>query len=177
MKLILKNTRLSFANLYTATSKFEGTEPKFSACFIIDPETKEGKANLEAFGEIVSQLEKDYFKGKQLANDKKPIKDGNTKDYDGWKDMKIISASNKRRPRVIGCQKQPVAEGDDQAPESGNYVNAALDVWAMDGKFGQRICASLEAVQYASKGEPFTASTVDIESDFDEIDADEAFGL
>jgi hypothetical protein len=42
----------------------------------------------------------------------------------------------------------------------------------MNNNYGKRIIASLEAVQYAAKGVPFSASSVDVESDFDDIDGD-----
>jgi hypothetical protein len=47
-----------------------------------------------------------------------------------------------------------------------------LDLWGMNNNYGKRIIASLEAVQYAAKGVPFSASSVDVESDFDDIDGD-----
>ena len=169
MKLKLSNVRLSFADLFTAVSKFDG-DPKFSASFIVDPKSDDGKANLAEFKKIIRQLEKEKFGGKEMPLDKLPIKDGNEKEYDGWKDMMILSAANKKRPVIVGRKRQPVAEGDVDAPYSGCIVNAVLDVWAMDGKYGQRICASLEAVQFAAEGEPFSASSVNVEADFEEIE-------
>ena len=168
MKIKLQNVRLSFADLFTAVSKFD-SDPKFSASFIVDPKSDDGKANLAAFKKIVRALEAEKFKGKELPIDKLPIKDGNDKEYDGWKDMMIISAANKKRPMIVGRKRQPVAEGDVDAPYSGCIVNAVLDVWAMDNQYGQRIIASLEAVQFAAEGEPFVASSVNIEADFEDI--------
>lgn len=184
-KLKLNNVRLSFADLFTPVSKFDG-DPKFSACFIIDPQSDDGKANLAAFKKIVRQLEAEKFGGDELPTDKLPIQDGNEKDYSGWEDKVIISAANKKRPIIVGRKRQPVAEGDLDAPFPGCYVNAVLDVWAMSNQYGKRIIASLEGVQFAADGEPFTASSVNVESDFDDIDGDDnitvedaksAFGL
>ena len=172
MKLKLKNVRLSFADLYTAVSKFDG-DPKFSAMFIIDKNTEEGKANLTEFKKIVRDLEKEKLGGKELPIDKLPIQDGNDKEYTGWADMIIMSSANKKRPVIVGRKRQPVAEGDPDAPYSGCYVNAILDVWAMDNQYGQRIICSLDAIQFAKDGEPFVASNVNIESDFDELDVTE----
>ena len=169
MKLKLKNARLSFADLFTAQSKFGG-DPKFSACFIVDKETADGMATLKEFKAIVKQLEKEKFGGTELGIDKLPIQDGNDKGYDGWEDKLIISAANKKRPIVINRKREPVAEGDVDAPYSGCVVNAIIDLWPMDNQYGKRIVASLEAVQFAADGEPFVASTVNVESDFDDID-------
>ena len=168
MKLIIKNVRLSFADLFTAKEKFGG-DPKFSAAFIIDKETADGKENLAKFKAICIQLEKN-FGGKALPTDKYPLKDGNDKGYDGWKDMLIISASNKKRPKIVGRERQPVADGDIDAPYPGCIVNSVIDVWAMDSQYGQRICASLEAVQFVKDGEPFSAGGANIETDFDDVE-------
>ena len=72
-KLILKNVRLSFADLFTPVSKFDGPE-KFSACFIIDPKSDDGKANLAGFKKIVRALEAEKFGGDELPTDKLPSK-------------------------------------------------------------------------------------------------------
>jgi len=170
-KLKLNNVRLSFADLFTAVSKFDG-DPKFSASFIIDPSTEDGKANLAAFKKVVRQIEAEKFNGDEMPTDKLPIQDGNVKGYDGWTDNVIISGANKKRPVIVGRQRQPVADGDLDAPQSGDYVNVVLDLWGMNNNYGKRIIASLEAVQYAAKGVPFSASSVDVESDFDDIDGD-----
>ena len=55
---------------------------------------------------------------------------------------------------------------------SGDYVNVVLDLWGMNNNYGKRIIASLEAVQYAAKGEPFVASSVNVDSDFEDISSD-----
>lgn len=179
MKLKLNKVRLSFADLFTARSKFDG-EPKFSAMFIVDPSTPEGKDNLQRFKAVVREIEKEKFKGAELPLDKLPIKDGNEKDYDGWQDMMVISSANKKRPVVVGRKRQPVHEGDPEAPYSGCYVNVVLDVWGMDNQYGKRIICSLEAVQFAAEGEPFASKVVDVESDFEDIEevsADSVFGI
>ena len=191
MKLKLQNVRLSFCDLFTPVSKFDG-DPKFSAMFIIDPKSESGKVNLANFKKIVRQLETEKLGGKELPVEKLPIQDGNGADgegkYSGWDNQVILSSANKRRPVIVGKARQPVAETDlSDVPESGDYVNAIVDVWAMDHpQFGQRIICSLEAVQYAAAGEKFASKTVTVESDFDdlsddadvtEVDSKDAFSL
>ena len=63
-----------------------------------------------------------------------------------------------------------MVEGDPEFPYSGCYVNVILDVWPLTGQFGPRIVASLEAVQFAGDGEPFTANSVNVDSDFDTVE-------
>jgi hypothetical protein len=172
-KLILKNVRLSFADLFTPVSKFDG-EPKFSACFIVDPKSDDGKANLAGFKKIVRALEAEKFGGDELPTDKLPIRSGDEKEWAGWPGNVIISAANKKRPVIVGRKRQPVSEGDVDQPYSGCYVNAVVDLWALNARGVKRIVASLEAVQFAADGEPFTASNVDVKSDFDDIGGDDS---
>lgn len=169
MKLKLKNVRLSFADIFTAKSKFDG-EPKFSAMFILDPKDEGNKSTLQEFKAICRQLEKEKIGGKELPIDKLPIQDGNDKEYSGWEDKIILSSANRKRPIVVGRKRQPVAEGDQDAPYSGCFVNAVVDVWLMDNQYGQRIICSLEAIQFAKDGEAFTSSVVNVEEDFDDIE-------
>jgi len=172
MKLKLNNVRLSFCDLFTPVSKFDGPE-KFSACFIIDPKSDDGKANLAAFKKIVRQLETEKFGGDELPTSHLPIQSGDDKDYAGWPGNIIISASNKKRTVVVGRKRQPVAEQDAvDVPYAGCTVHAIVDVWGMNAHGTKRIVASLEAVQFVADGEPFTASGVNVESDFEDISSD-----
>ncbi len=47
-KVQLKNVRLSFAKLFNAVAYKPGDKPKYSASFLIDSSTPEGKANMAA---------------------------------------------------------------------------------------------------------------------------------
>ena len=171
MKLKLNNVRLSFCDLFTPVSKFDG-DPKFSASLIIDPSSEDGKANLAAFKKVVRQIEAEKFNGDEMPTEKLPIQSGDDKGYDGWVGNVIISGANKKRPVIVGRQRQPVAEGDLDSPVSGDYVNVILDLWGMNNAYGKRVIASLEAVQLAAKGEPFVASSVNVDSDFEDISSD-----
>lgn len=174
MKIKITNARLSFNSIFKAESKFEGTDPKFSAMFILDPRTDEGKENLVGIKSTIRDLEKEKLKGKELDISKLPLQDGSEKEYSGWDGNIIVSAASKTRPVVVGRKRQPVAEQDaEDVPYSGCYVNAVVDAWAMDHpQFGQRIVFELKAIQFAKAGEPFVASGVDIENDFSDIEAD-----
>jgi hypothetical protein len=97
-------------------------------------------------------------------------------------EYELIKAGKKRRPvRVIGPRKSPetgrfeeLNEGDPYAPYSGCEANVIVRIYAYVPKAGSgqkpRINASLEAVQFAKDGERFGASSVDVDSAFDEED-------
>ena len=171
MKLKLNNVRLSFESIFEPKG-FNGGPEKFSCCFILD-KTKNAE-DLKQFKAIVKQLQDENYGGKDLPIDRLPIQSGDEKGYDGWiaedgTPHLIISAANKKRPVVIARDRTPVTQSDAGAPYSGAYVNAIIDLWPMQGQWGDRIVASLEAVQMAADGDQFSGSSVNIESDFDDL--------
>lgn len=111
------------------------------------------------------------------------MRDGDLEDYDGYEGMFYISASNSRAPVLVDRRK-----GSDgkwlPSPKgqlySGCYVNAVINVWAQDNKYGKRLNASIESVQFYRDGDPFGAKPVDPneafdDEDFDDIDEHEGF--
>lgn len=176
-KVQLKKVRLSFAQSLYKAKPFGGSdgdgEPNHSANFLIDPETREGKVNIEKMEDaidhaIANHAWKDGKKPK-FSEAKLPLRDGNNHDYDGYEDMMYVSASNKKKPRILDIDKLDVQEGDDGAPYSGCLVDAIVRVWAQDNKWGKRINASLEGVRFRDDGDAFGAAPLDP----DEFDDDE----
>jgi hypothetical protein len=95
------------------------------------------------------------------------IGNGSNKPYDGYAGMIYISASNKIRPTVVDRQRNPVQEGDKQAPYAGCYVNATVTLWAQNNQFGKRINANLRAIQFVEDGPAFGVAPVNAENEFE----------
>lgn len=173
MKIKLENVRLSFPNLFTAKAGDQGGEPKFNCAFLIDPASPL-IAEIEG---AMKQVAKDKWgaKGdavyKQLAaSDKLALHNGDTKaQYTGYEGMMFINASSATRPLVMDRDKTPLAE-EDGKPYGGCYVNATVELWAQDNKYGKRINASLGGVQFVKDGDRFGAGSAADESDFDELE-------
>ena len=176
-KVQLKNVRLSFAAIYKAKGFGGGRgddngEPKFSANFLIDPETREGKVNIGKMEDAIDYAISNHkWEGKtpKFPEAKLPLRDGDNSDRDEYEGVMFVSASNAKRPRVLDADKLDVSEGDDGAPYSGCYVDAIVRVWAQDNKFGKRINASLEGIRFRDDGDAFGAAPLDP----DEFDDDE----
>jgi hypothetical protein len=167
----LKNVRLSFAHLFRPQAFGDGEgEPKYNCNFLIDPSTKEGKANLRAIEDAIEYVKKEKWpKGApKLSEGKICLRDGNNTEYDGYEDMMYVSASNARRPLVLDRDKTPLNE-EDGVIYSGCYVDAIIRIWAQDNKYGKRINASLEAVRFRRDGEAFGAAPPDPD-EFDDLD-------
>ena len=179
-KVQLKNVRLSFADIYRAKA-FGGarggggdgaSEPKFSANFLIDPDSREGKVNIEKMEDAIDYAikNKDWGgKTPKFPEAKLPLRDGENHDYDGYEGMMFVSASNAKKPRILDADKLDVTEGDDGAPYSGCFVDAIVRVWAQDNKFGKRINASLEGIRFRDDGDAFGAAPLDPD-EFDDDD-------
>lgn len=182
---VLKNVRLSFPKLFKAVKSTETSAPKFSAAFLIDPDTAEGKANIKAIEAAI-----EHAKTKQWADkadkiydnidwDRKPLRDGNkaTNDegdvYAGYEDMMFVQASSpeKRRPQVLDRSKRPVTE-EDNVIYGGCYVDAVVSVYpiADKDKGGNGVFASIELVRFRRDGEPFGAGPVDADDYLDDLD-------
>ena len=162
-KIILKNVRLSFADLFKKGS-FNGEETKYGATFLLNKEEHaDSIADIKA---QIAELVKNNLKGAKLAADKLCLRDGDEVEYDGYAGCYSIKCSTKKRPIVIDRDRSPLSE-DDNKPYGGCYVNASIDLWVQNNAYGKRVNSTLLAVQFFKDGEPFSdGSTGDI-NDFD----------
>ena len=173
MKVKLNNVRLSFANALFEPQQVQGVgDPKFSGSFLFPPDhpaVKEiKKAMEEAAKDKWGAKAGDVYKALK-AGDKLCLHDGDAKtEYEGYAGNMFVNASNKIRPLVINTDKSPLTAADG-IPYSGCYVNAVIDVWAQDNKFGKRINASLQGVQYLRDGDRLSGAGVASEDDFEAI--------
>lgn len=171
----LENVRLSFPDLFQPKS-FDGSqEPKYGASFLFEKEGESYDVVIKAMKEVAKEK---WGKSaeKVLASLNKAGKtclaDGDEKDYDGYEGMYVLSARSKSRPLVIDKDKT-VLDSSDGKPYSGCYVNASIDVWAQDNKWGKRINAQLRGVQFFKDGDPFSGGGSASEDEFDAFPEDD----
>src|SRR5690348_10280642 len=150
MKVLLKNVRLSFPDLFQPSAFGDG-EPKFGATFLID---KNDKATVDMLRAAALTVATDTWPKGVPKGVKYCIRDGSEKEYDGYDNTLYIRASCKKRPPVINRDKSPIVE-QDNAIYAGCYVNAAIELWGQDNKWGQRVNAQLLGVQFYGEGDPF----------------------
>lgn len=179
--MLIENARLSFPNLFQATSFQPDQKKKYSATFIID-------ADSNAVSKIKAEMEKvakekwgakatDVLKSMKAQN-KLCLRDGAEKaDMDGFGEGTLfISASTDKRPGVYDRDKTPLTEDDDR-PYAGCYVNGIVELWAQDNQYGRRINAQLRGVQFAADGERFGAGGAPATSDdFPALEDEESAG-
>lgn len=175
VEVTLKNVRLSFENVFreqVMVDKETGkTTKKFKANFLID---KSNKALINEIDDAIDEVIAAKWPSNppKIKDEKLCMRDGDDENYDGYAGTMYVSASNSKRPTVVGRDKQPLVEADGII-YSGCYVNAVIRIWAQDNEYGKRVNASLEAVQFYKKGDAFGAPPVDIDEKFETYEDEE----
>jgi hypothetical protein len=185
----LKDVRLSFPDLFEA-KQFEGQGPFSYRAAFLQPENQ--KVYLQQpdkswkpakMADIINAVAAEHWKAKAaqilktLTDNPQKIcwYDGNQKSYDGYADHFVLSASrgqDKGRPLVLDADKTPLTEKDGK-PYAGCYVNATVEIWPQDNKYGKGIRATLRGVQFVRDGDAFSAGTPVSDDEFESIDAPE----
>jgi hypothetical protein len=167
MKIKLQNVRLSFPSLFKAKAVNDG-EPRFSCSLLLNK--KEDAAQIDVLRKGCIEVAHLKWGPKLPKGLTYPVKDGSTKDYDGYTDkIMFISASNQHRPSVVDRDLDPLAE-EDGKPYAGCYVNAVIRLWAQDNKWGKKINAQLCGVQFSTDGEAFGEKPFVAQEEFDALE-------
>lgn len=169
----LKNVRLSFPEIFHKKS-FQGGIPAYSAAFLMDKSTPEGKAAIKTLTDAIKKLAMDTWG--EIPPNAKPgaakccFRDGDDKDLAGYPGHMYISTRNgKVRPQLANRDNSPIVE-EDGVLYPGCYVNAIVSLWAQDNTWGKAINANLVGIQFVKDGEAFGAVAPPIRDLFDEID-------
>lgn len=174
----LNNVRLSFPKLFTPVAFEVGGTKKFEATFLLDTSDAKHAAKIKEVKSAAAALMKESygadFKASALkglcfgSGDSKTKADGSV--VDGYEGMFYLVAKNTVRPAVANRKGEPVAEGDEQTPYGGCYVNATVTLWAQNNKWGKRINANLRGVQFVADGEAFGTAPMSADSEFEALE-------
>lgn len=171
-KLILKNVRLAFPDLFTAKAINAGDTPRYGAQLIVE----KGSANEAAIEAAIQEVAKAKWGVKAeetlrtlRAKTKICFLDGDLKsEYAGFAGNMSLSAGNTARPTVVNRDRTPLTEADGVI-YSGCYVNAIVEIWAQENTHGKRVNCSLRGIQFASDGEAFAGGGVASADEFEEL--------
>lgn len=182
IKVMLRNVRLSYEHIFTAT-KFQENQPaKFSATFIIPkdhpdlPTIKRAlvEAGQEKFGSDFN-VQNGWPRGFTCGLKDADVEVNNMGEVlaeknPEYKGCYILEANSTRRPVAMGRRKESLTE-EDGVIYSGCYVNASV---AADGYILEKVKRGvkfyLNGVQFVKDGERFG---VDASADFDELESDD----
>lgn len=172
MRVKINNVRIAFPKLFKAERVGDDGDPQHSASFIIPKNHPAVKDIEKAIREVAKDKwadKADIMMKKITAENKLCLKDGDLKaEYDGYAGNLYISANNKVRPFVVDRDKTQL-NPDDGVIYAGCFVNAVLDIWPMDNKYGKRINATLLGVQFNKDGDAFAGGAPATEADFDDL--------
>lgn len=173
-RILLKNVRLAFPNLFEPTTVAGEGKPRYSATLLI-PADHPQIAEIEAAQNAVAQAkwgQKAPAIVKGLAKqDKLALHDGDTKSkYDGFPGNFFVSAAAQENaaPTVIDRDRSPLSVKSGR-PYAGCYVNASIELWAQDNNYGQRVNAQLRGIQFYADGDSFSAGRPADADEFEEV--------
>lgn len=166
-ELILRNVRFSYLHIAEPKAAKAGDKPRYSANFILEP----GHPQIDEVKKIVREIEAAEFGGREITGKDTCFRDGNTmvdddnevrEGYAGGFYISAARAEKRKAPRVVNMQKRDVRPGDSEFPESGDYGNAIVNFFSLNGKndkkgdasHGKKVCCEIGTVQLARKGEP-----------------------
>lgn len=176
MKVKLSNVRIAFPTLFEAKTINGEGEPRFSAAFILDPQAP----YITELKNAIRAVAKDKWKDKsesiikklmeegRICYKPKPLANGEGEVYAGFEGKYSLNASNKSRPLVLDRDKTPLTAQDGK-PYGGSYVDASIELWAQDNKYGKRINATLRGVQFRADGDAFGGGTPASADEFDDL--------
>ena len=177
MKVILKEARLAFPNLWKAEPFSAGGDKEyFNASFIIPA----GGVDEDAMMEAMLAVAEDKWPGKGqemrdelIRRERCCLGDGDNKSkYAGFAGNMFVSSRSENRPSVRDRRGRPTVK-EDGLLYAGAYVRGIVDVWAQSSQqWGKRINASLMGVQFVRDGEAFSGGGAAGDDDFEDLGED-----
>lgn len=147
----LTNVRISYPHLFEPFAwQGQGT-PKYSARFLLH---KTEHADLiKQIASKIKQLSAESYKDKKMPPpDKLCLRDGDLSGRDEEVGYWTLNASESSRPVVVDRQRRPLT-AEDEVIFPGCRVNAKINLWAQDNKYGRRANANLLGVQFVKDDE------------------------
>ena len=158
--------RVSFPQVFQPKAAPGSDKEKYSVVMIFKAGEDLGKLK----GLLKKCVAEKYPNGEIPAGFTTPLKDGNEKTYDGYKDTIYATASSMQQPGVIDETKKVILEPRDFY--SGCYAIATVTAycWSYMGKHG--VSLGLQNLMKMNDGEPLTGGS-SAEADFEDIDLPE----
>ena len=157
--IVIKNARLSYANVWEAKS-INGSEPKYSVSLIIDKkDTTMVEAIKAAIEAAIADGVKSKFQGKKPANLKLPLRDGDAErpDDKNYAGCYFINANSKNPPKIVDRKVQPIL--DQGELYSGCYANVSVNFFAFNTNGNKGIAVGLNNIQKVKDGERLDGGT------------------
>lgn len=160
VNLLLPNVRLSYFYGFQPYVGDDPTKPNFGSHLLFDDKHPAYELVKNAQRQAATAFwgaEADAVMG-QLANkDRLALHNGSISKpgNDAYKGMFYVSAnSGKKRFTIVDADRTPLVESSGR-PYSGCYVNAIVQVWCQQNKFGRGVNVQMCGVQFLKHGDAF----------------------
>ena len=162
MRMTIKKVRLAFPAIFAPQAVGDG-DPAYGAKLIIPPNHPQIAAIRAAVEEAAKEKWNDKAASvlKLLQADKKvawvegTYLDKNGEPYDGFDGMYHLSTrSAKLKPTAYAANNDKL-ESDDGTIYAGCFVDASVEIYAQDNKWGRRVNCGLRGVRFVAHGESF----------------------
>lgn len=165
MRVQVNNARLAFADLFERGS-YEGQDVGYGATLLL----KKNDPQLAELQAIAKKVHEAKWPGKKvrLARES-PFRDGEEKDHLAGFDSSVVffrANSRQAKPNVFDRDGGKLTQ-DDGIPYAGCYVDAIIDIYAQDNKFGKAINIGLAAIRFRAHGEAFAGGAPAGADDFE----------
>lgn len=175
MKLLLKNVRLAFNDLYEPTQINGQGKAKYRATLLVEKNSQTHKDIEAAIKKVAT--EKWGAKAESVLasirnnNMRFNVQDGDLSEYDGFAGNVAVKASSETKPTVIDRARNPVSQSSGII-YSGCYVNASISFFAYDNQ-GKGISASLGGIQFLKDGEAFAGGRPADINEFEDLSSED----
>lgn len=173
-RVMLKDARLAFPNLFEPTTVNGEGKPRYSATLIIPadhPQLAEIKHKIEAVAKEKWREKAPALLSGLYKTGKVALHDGDEKaQYDGFAGNMFITAAAQENaaPAVVDRDRAPLSARSGR-PYAGCFVNVSLEFWAQDNAYGKRLNCTLRGVQFLRDGDSFSAGRPADADEFDDV--------
>lgn len=175
--ITVQDVRISYPHLDKPWSKKE-TETKRWSCTAILPLATH-KAAIDAVYDHATDLVKAAFKGKDIADNLKFIRDGGPTKKPEYADSWIVVAGeSEKKPVILNPDKTKMKQEDIKPTfRAGHFIDLLIDPWIQDNEHGKRANASLRSVRYRREGPEISDSGISEDEAISSFEDDEDGGF
>ena len=173
VQIVIRNVTIAFPAIFEKQAVGDG-EPAYGAKFIIPPnhpQVDEIRNAIQAsatgkWNDKASSVLKLLTADKKVAFVEGPYLNKNGEPYAGFADaFHLSSRSATVKPSAWNSANLPTTSADGLI-YSGAFVDASVEIYAQDNKWGRRINCGLRGVRFVAHGESFGGGTPASASEF-----------
>lgn len=168
-KILTPMFRVAFPNVFKKR-KYENGDEKYEMTMLFPKTTDLGE--LEKAAEAAIEAKWPTLKSRP-KNLKRPFRDGDEVEWDGYAGHIAVRATSKYRPNVVNRQLKTIE--DEELFYPGCWARATINAFAYDKAGNKGVTFGLQNVQFLRDDEPFTGRTTG-EEDFDALAEEEGDG-